>query len=39
MVEFLEAHGFSLIATFPVTWDSEEPRVLEYDGVFLREGS
>ncbi len=28
-----------VIATFPVTWDSEEPRVLEYDGVFLQAGS
>ncbi len=39
VVEFLEAHGFSLIATFPVTWDAEEPRVLEYHGFFLREDS
>ncbi len=36
VVEFLEARGFALIAAFPVTWNSKEPRALEYDGMFLR---
>ncbi len=36
VVEFLEGRGFALIAAFPVTWNSKEPRALEYDGIFLR---
>ena len=39
VVEFLEARGFALIAAFPVTWDSSEPRALEYDGIFLRKAT
>ena len=39
LVEFLEARGFGLIAAFPVTWNSSEPRALEYDGIFLRKAT
>ncbi|MCH8144310.1 MAG: FkbM family methyltransferase [Gemmatimonadetes bacterium] len=39
VVEFVEARGFALIAAFPVTWNSSEPRALEYDGIFLRKAT
>ena len=39
LVEFLEARDFGLIAAFPVTWNSSEPRALEYDGIFLRKAT
>ena len=39
VVEFLEDRGFALIAAFPVTWNSKEPRALEYDGMVLRKGT